>query len=118
MKTVEEIAAQLNGAHVFSTLDASSGFWHVKLDENSSKLTTFNTPFGRHSIRFLRMPFGINSASEVFQKRMSQAFEDIDGVEVIAIVDDILIWGKDEAEHNDRLKQVLERVRQINLKLN
>jgi hypothetical protein len=62
------------------------------------------------------MPFGINSASEVFQKRMSQAFEDIDGVEVI--VDDILIWRKDEAEHNDRLKQVLERVRQINLKLN
>jgi hypothetical protein len=62
------------------------------------------------------MPFGINSASEVFQKRMSQAFEDIDGVEVI--VDNILIWGKDEAEHNDRLKQVLERVRQINLKLN
>jgi hypothetical protein len=114
MKSVEEIAAQLNGAQFFSTLDASSGFWHVQRDDNSSKLTTFNTPFGRY--RFLRMPFGINSASEVFQKRMSQAFEDIDGVEVI--VDDILIWGKDEAEHNYRLKQVLERVRQINVKLN
>ena len=62
------------------------------------------------------MPFGINSLSKVFQKKMSQAFEDIDGVEVI--VDDILIWGKDKAEHNDRLKQVLERVHQINLKYN
>ena len=37
MKTVEEIAAQLHGATIFSTLDASSGFWHVKLDEPSSK---------------------------------------------------------------------------------
>ena len=45
MKTVEEIAAQLNSVQVFSMLDASSGFWHVKLDENSSKFTTVNTPF-------------------------------------------------------------------------
>lgn len=114
MKTVEEIAAQLSGATVFSTLDASSGFWHIKLDEESSKLTTFNTPFGRY--RFLRLPFGINSAPEVFQRRMTQAFEDIDGAE--AIVDDILIWGKDIEEHNQRLKQVLRRARDINLKLN
>jgi len=90
MRTVEEIAAQLSGSTVFSTLDASSGFWHVQLDEPSSKLTTFNTPYGRY--RFLRLPFGINSAPEVFQRRMTQAFEDIDGAQ--AIVDDILIWGK------------------------
>ena len=114
MKTVEEVAAQLAGATVFSTLDASSGFWHVKLDEKSSKLTTFNTPFGLY--RFLRLPFGINSAPEIFQRRITQTFEDIDGAD--AIVDDILIWGKDVTEHNKRLEQVLQRVRDINLKLN
>ena len=114
MKTVEEVAAQLAGATVFSTLDASSGFWHVKLDEKSSKLTTFNTLFGRY--RFLRLPFGINSAPEIFQRRMTQTFEDIDGAD--AIVDDILIWGKDVTEHNKRLEQVLQRVRNINLILN
>ena len=65
MKTVEEVATQLSGATVFSTLDASSGFWHVKLDHPSSKLTTFNTPYGRY--RFLRMPFGINSSRRVTQ---------------------------------------------------
>ena len=108
------MAAQLNGATVFSTLDASSGFWQVKLDEQSSQLTTFSTPFGRYC--FLRLPFGVNSAPEVFQRRMSQAFEDIQGVE--AFVDDILIWGKDEEEHNNRLKQALQRAREINLKLN
>ena len=47
---------------------------------------------------------------------MTQTFEDIDGAD--AIVDDILIWGKDVTEHNKRLEQVLQRVRDINLKLN
>ena len=41
MKTIEEVAAELNGAKVFSTIDASSGFWQVKLDAESSKLVTF-----------------------------------------------------------------------------
>ncbi|CAB4019878.1 Hypothetical predicted protein, partial [Paramuricea clavata] len=62
MKTVEEVEAELEGSTVFSTLDASSEFWHIKLDEKSSKLTTFNTPYGRY--RFLRLPFGLNSAPE------------------------------------------------------
>ncbi|KAK3710125.1 hypothetical protein QZH41_001605 [Actinostola sp. cb2023] len=47
---------------------------------------------------------------------MSQAFEDIEGCD--EIVDDILIWGRDEKEHNDRLAKVLKRARAINLKLN
>ncbi|CAB4029473.1 Transposon Ty3-I Gag-Pol [Paramuricea clavata] len=89
MRTIEEVAAELNGAKVFSTIDASSGFWQVKLHAESSKLVTFNSPLGRY--KFLRLPFGINSAPEVFQRRMTQALEDIEGVAVI--VDDILVWG-------------------------
>ena len=65
MPTVEEIATRLNGAKLFSVFDASNGFWQVELDEESSMLTTFNTPFGRY--RWKRMPFGINSAPEVWQ---------------------------------------------------
>ena len=103
MKTVEEVAVELSDANVFSVLNATSGFWHIKLDEKSSELLTFNTPFGRY--QYLRMPFGINSAPEIFQKRMTQAFEDLSGVRTIA--DDILVWGRSEAEHNHRLEQVL-----------
>ena len=114
MKTVEEVAAELSDAKVFSVLDATSGFWHIKLDEISSELLAFNTPFGRY--QYLRMPFGINSAPEIFQKRMTQAFEDLSGVKTIA--DDILVWGRSEAEHNHRLEQVLERSRKVGLKLN
>ena len=65
MKTIEEVIQNMPGAKVFSKLDATSGYWQLKLDEESSKLCKFNTPFGRY--RFLRVPFGIVSASEIFQ---------------------------------------------------
>ncbi|KAK3087333.1 hypothetical protein FSP39_004790 [Pinctada imbricata] len=114
MKTVDDVAHQLSGAKVFSALDASSGFWGIVLDSESSKLTTFNTPFGRY--RYKRMPFGVSSAPEVFQRKMSQIFEGIEGCAVI--MDDILVWGKTIDEHNDRLHKVLEAVKRANIKLN
>jgi len=49
-------------------LDASNGFWQVALDKESSDLTTFNTPLGRY--KWLRLPFGLCSASEEYQRRM------------------------------------------------
>ena len=113
MATIEEVVASMPQAKVFSVLDATSGYWQVKLDEQSSKLCTFNTPFGRY--RFMRLPFGIKSAPKVFQNCMSELFADVDGVKVI--VDDLLIWGKDDDEHDARLKQVLDRAREVNLKL-
>ena len=76
-------------AKLFTVLDAKSGFWQVKLDEPSSYLITFNTPFGWY--RWMRMPFGINSAPEVWQQWMNQLIEGLKGVEFIA--DDFLICG-------------------------
>ena len=99
LPTVEEITARMPGARFFSMMDARSGYWQVPLDEESSKLTTFNTPFGR--FRFTRMPFGIRSAQEVFHKRVHEIFEDIQGVKTD--IDDILVWGRTLQEHDDRL---------------
>ena len=67
MKTIEEIASRMPNATTFSVLDAGSGFWQVKLDNPSSKLCTFNTPFGRY--KFNRLPFGISSAQGRFSSR-------------------------------------------------
>ena len=64
--TFDDVLPQLSGKKFFSIIDMKDGFWHVELDEGSSKLVTFNTPFGRYS--FTRLPFGISSAPEVFQK--------------------------------------------------
>ena len=114
MSTIEDIATRLHGSRIFSTLDANSGYFQVKLSDQSSHLTTFNTPFGRY--RYLRVPMGLKCSAEVFQEKMQTLFGDIEGVEIV--VDDILVHGKDEAEHSHRLLQVLERARKLGLKLN
>ena len=98
---------------MFSTLDAGKAFYQIQLDEESSKLLIFNTPFGRY--RYLRMPMGIKSAPEVYQQRMEQVFEGLPGVKVI--MDDIIIHGRNTAEHDARLRAVLQRSRDSNLRL-
>ena len=112
--TAEDISAKLNGKSVFSVLDMKDGFYQMKLDDASSKICTFNTPFGRY--RFLRCPFGISSAPEVFQKKTDALFGDIDGVHVM--FDDIIIAGNDAREHDQVLQEVLERARVHRVKFN
>ena len=114
MRTIEEVVTRMPNARYFSVLDASSGYWQVSLDMESANLCTFNTPFGRY--KFNRLPFGLSCAQDVFQRIMSEMFEDIEGVEVV--VDDVLIWGETEDQHDSRLVKVLERARSQNLKLN
>jgi len=114
MQTIEEVTTRIPNATYFSVLDASSGYWQISLDPESSKLCTFNSPFGHYMFKCL--PFGLSSAQDIFQKVMTEMFEDIDGVEVV--VNDILIWGTNEDEHDSRLINVLHRACLRNLKLN
>ena len=95
--TAEDIASRLSGKKVLSIVDEKDGFWKARLDDESSHLCTFNTPYGRY--RFERMPFGNSSAPDVFHKKNETIFGDIDGVEVI--FDDIIIAAKDEREHEE-----------------
>lgn len=76
-------------------------------------LTQDSTPFGCY--KFLRMHFGINSAWEVFQLTMDQLFA---GYPWLVIVDEIIVGGLEIAEHHGKRKKVLERLKEINLKLN
>lgn len=118
--TLEEILPELGKAKVFTTVDAKKGFWHVVLDEPSSKLTTFWTPFGRY--RWTRLPFGVAPAPEIFQLKLQEVIQDLEGVECIA--DDILVVGVgdtlDEAlrNHNKCLEKLLCRLEEHNVKLN
>ena len=114
LPNLEDIAPKLTGSTLFSKLDASSGFYQIPLDKNSCELTTFITPMGRYC--FKRVPFGITSASEIFQKKMKEMLRDLQGVEVI--IDDILIHGKTREEHDENLENVLRRISESGLKLN
>ena len=93
LPTVEQSLAQLTGAQVFSTLDANSGFWQIPLDEESALLKTFITPFG------------ITSAPEHIQRRMSEILADLNGV--VCMIDDVLVYGETQEEHDRRLEKVL-----------
>ena len=117
---LDDILPELAKAKVFSTVDLRSGYWHCTLDEESSLLTTFATPYGRY--RWCRLPFGLSVSSEIFQKRVNQALEGLDGV--LDITDDILIYGvgntEDEAnaDHDQKLLKLLERCQSRGIALN
>lgn len=112
--TVEEITHKFSGQSVFSKLDARCGYWSVVLDEESSLLTTFNTPFGRY--RYLRLPFGLCVSQDVFQQQMDFVIEKCPGV--IGISDDVVVYGIDDADHDHNLHNLMEVARQHGLVFN
>ena len=63
--------------------------WHIQMYKESSRLTTFHTPFGRYCLR--RVPFGFGSAPEVSHRRMREVVDGLVGVQVVA--EDFLVVG-------------------------
>ena len=114
MPKVDETLAQLAGANIFSKLDAHSGFWQIPLAEESHLLTTFVTPCGRYC--FNKLPFGISSAPELFQNCVSNVLAGLEGV--VCQIDDVLVFGKDQSEHDDRVVDALERFKKAGVTFN
>lgn len=96
LPSVEQTLSQISGAKIFSKLDTNSRFWQIEVAKESAKLTTFITPFSHFC--FNRLPFGITSAPEHFQRRMSEILSGFDGV--VCLVDDILVYRKSQEEHD------------------
>lgn len=107
-------------AKVFTTVDAAKGYWQAELDEESSLMTTFATPFGNY--RRLRMKFGVSPASAIFSSKLAETMQGLEGAEALA--DGIIIhgFGKTISEaiedHNQELEALLRRMRASGCKLN
>ena len=86
----------------------------MKLTEEASFLTTFNTPFGRY--RYLRMPFGLKMSQDFFQYKIDETYGPCEGT--IGISDDITVYGRGDKNHDFHLHGTMERTRQANLCLN
>ena len=120
LPTLDDILPKLNNAKIFSKLDVKEVYWHVKLDEQSSKLTTMITPFGRY--RWATLPFGLKVSSEIFQRKLNEVLGDLDGVFTIA--DDIIVVGcgnteaEAKADNERKLKFVYNRCNKQNIILN
>ena len=102
-QAVADIAAE--SAKTFTKLDAMKGYHQCPLDEASQLLTTFITPFGR--FKYLPAPYGISSISEHYNRRMDEAFAGLTGYR--RIVDDVVIYDSDPAQHTDHVRQFLQR---------
>ena len=86
----------------------------MPLAEESRDLTTFITPFGRY--HFNKLPFGISSAPELFQYRMNKVLDGLEGY--VCLIDNVLVFWRNQEQHDKRLMAVLRRVEEANVTLN
>ena len=105
---------------IFSTFDIKDTFQTIKLTEESSLLTTMHTPWGRY--RWTRLPFGINSAPEEFQRRIHDVLCGLEGV--VNIADDIIVVGRGKTlpeathDHDCTVIELMDRLSLHGLRLN
>lgn len=112
--TVEDLIVDLNGSTVFSKIDLNQGYHQLELEENSRGITTFATHIGL--FRYKRLTFGVNSAAEIFQKSIEEVLQGVEGARNIS--DDIIVFGKNQVDHDEALRAVLQRMRENNLTAN
>uniref|UniRef100_A0A914E5V9 RNA-directed DNA polymerase n=1 Tax=Acrobeloides nanus TaxID=290746 RepID=A0A914E5V9_9BILA len=111
--TITELFQKLNGGKKFTKIDLSDAYFQIELDEDSKRLVVINTHRGLY--KYNRLPFGIASASAIFQELMDQMLTGTPNA--AAYLDDIIVTGKNDAEHLEALSKVLERIRDYGLKI-
>ena len=114
-RTFQDMTSSIKKVAKVSKIDANSGFWTLPMDEDSQILKNFNTPWGRYC--FTKMPFRLNQVQYFFQYYMDSHFQDINSTTNV-IVDNVMIHGESDQQHDKHLLQVLNKCREIGLKLN
>ena len=114
MPRVDEFFERIGQAKVFSRVDLRKGYYQIMLRKEDREKTAF--AFKGKLYHFKRMPFGSSNAPQTFQRLMTRILGDLSFV--VIYLDDILIFSDDEVQHMDHLRQVLDRIRGANLRLN
>lgn len=114
LPTIDELFAQLSRAAYFSKLDFKNGFHQLEIHPDSRPITTFISPWGLY--RYKRLCFGVNCAPEMFQKIVEQIL--VGCKNVLIFIDDIVVYGKTETEHDECLRNVLTALKKRNVLLN
>ncbi|XP_067947479.1 uncharacterized protein [Watersipora subatra] len=113
--SVDSSLAKISGAKFMSKLDANSGYYQIPLSDESRLLPKFVTPFGRYC--YSRVPIGLVSAGDIFQRCIYNILEGLDGV--VCHINDLLVYSSvSEQEHDDRVRKVLQRLRVAGMTLN
>lgn len=114
MPTPEDISIMVNGATHFSKLDIKEAFHVFELDEESKHITAFRTLIG--NFEYNRLNMGFNAATEIFQMETERILKDIS--KCMNLIDDILIWGTGQLDHDKNLHSTLNILNEKNFTLN
>lgn len=111
---IEETLIKLREATIFTTMDLKNGYWQVPMKASDLQKTAFVTPGGLYE--FLVMPFGLCSATGIFQRMMDFVLVGLKWATCLLYLEDI-IHAKSQDQHLERLEQVLKALQQANLKI-
>lgn len=114
LPTFDSFMTKLRRAKYFSRLDLKSAYHQLELHECSREITTFITHKGL--FRYKRLMFGVNSAPEIFQRTMEGLLATCSNC--LNYIDDVIIFGNTEEEHDKAVKEVLRVFKEHNLELN
>jgi hypothetical protein len=118
LSRIDDLFNQLNRAYVFSKIDLQSGYHELKIWASDIPETTFITRYGLYE--YTIMSFGLTNAPAYFIYMMNKVFMEYLDKFVVVFIDNILIFSKNEEEHNEHLRLVLQKLRenQLYTKLN
>ncbi|GJY12986.1 putative reverse transcriptase domain-containing protein [Tanacetum coccineum] len=103
---MKELSDQLQGSSVYSKIDLRSGYHQLRVREEDIPKTAFRTRYGHYE--FQVMPFSLTNAPTVFMDLMNRVCKPYLNKFVIVFIDDILIYSKNQQEHEEHLKSILE----------
>ncbi|KAA3479490.1 reverse transcriptase [Gossypium australe] len=106
---IYDLFDQLKGATMFSKIDLRSGYYQLRLKDSDVPKTAFRTRYKHYE--FLVMPFGVTNALAIFIDLMNRIFRLYLDRFIVVFIDDILIYSRDESEHDEHLRIVLQTLR-------
>jgi len=107
---IDDLFDQLKGAGVFSKIDLRSGYHQIAVRSEDIQKTAFRSRYGHYEFKV--MPFGLTNAPAVFMDQMNRTFHEYLDKCVVIFIDDILIYSKNEEEHEGHLRTILSILRQ------